>query len=387
MPGVHARLSASGAYRWMACPGSVKLEAGLPERSSSYAEEGSFAHSVAELMLRYNNNEMTKAAYTRRLNKLKEDKWYSPELEGCITDYTVRVWEEMNAVRRECPDAQILFEQRLDFSAYVPGGFGTGDVVIIAEPALHVIDLKYGQGVPVSAEENPQLKLYALGALEEYGDLYDIRRVVTTIVQPRLDSITTYGYTAEDLAAWGRDVAAPKAAEALQDGAPFCPGHHCQFCRAKALCRARAEENQKLAALDFTNPPLLSEEEIAGVLAQAEQLASWAKDVQEYAFEEALKGKKWTGWKLVEGRSIRKYTDEAEAAKALLEAGQSEERIYKPKALLGITDMTKLLGRKQFEEILSGYIKKPAGKPVLVPESDKRPEWNSAEEDFKEEKG
>lgn len=385
MPGVHARLSASGAYRWMTCPGSVKLEEGLPDNPSEFAKEGTLAHSVAELMLRYDNNEISKAVYTRRLNKLKEDAQYSTELEELVREYTTRVWEEINNARKTCPDVQPLFEQHLDFSAYAPGGFGTGDVVIVSEPVLYVIDLKYGQGVPVSAQDNPQLKLYALGALEEYGPLYDIRKVAVTIDQPRQNSITTCSYTPEELEAWGRDAVAPKAAEALQEGAAIHPGPHCQFCRAEAVCRARTEENLRLAVLDFADPPLLSDEEIAQVLAQAEQLASWAKDVQEYAFKEALKGKKWTGWKLVEGRSVRKYADEAEAAKALLAAGQSEEKIYKPKALLGITDMTKLLGRKRFEEILSEYIIKPAGKPALVPESGKRPEWNRAEEDFKEE--
>jgi len=382
MPGDHARLSASGAHRWMACPGSVRLEQGFPESTSTYAEEGTLAHSMAELILRYNNGELTKRTFSGRMNKLREHELYSKEMEDYIADYTSRVWEEVNDAKRICPDAQVLFEQRLDFSAYVPEGFGTGDVVIVAEPELRVIDLKYGQGVPVSAVENPQLKLYGLGALEEYGGLYDIQKVVTTIIQPRLDSVSSHEYTPEELECWGTDTVAPRAAEALGENAALCAGGHCRFCKAKAVCRARAEENLELAKYEFSDPDLLSDEEIAEILKQAEDLAAWAKDIQEFALEEALKGKKWDGWKLVEGRSNRKYTDKTVVASVLTGAGYVQEQIFKPAELLGITDMTKLVGKKRFEELLGSLIEKPEGKPTLVPSADKRPEWNKAADDF-----
>lgn len=389
MPDVHAKLSASGAHRWMACTPSANLEAQFPDKGSEYAEEGTFAHSMAELILRYNNNEITKKTFSTRLNRLKADPHYSKEMEDYIGDYANRVWEMFNEAKASCPDAEIRFEQRLDFSDYVPEGFGTGDVVIIADDLLQVIDLKYGKGVGVSAEENPQIRLYGIGAYLEYSMLYDIRRVRMTIIQPRLENISTEELTAEELLAWAEDTVKPLAQKAAAGEGDFCVGEHCRFCKARATCRARAEHNLELAKLEFEKPELLEDSEIGTVLRQADELAAWVKDVTDWAFDQALNhGKKWDGWKLVEGTSRRKYADQMKAMEALKEAGYKEEQILKEPELIGLTEMTKLVGKKNFDLILKGLVIKPEGKPTLVPESDKRPELNSAkqaQDDFKNE--
>lgn len=381
---MHAKLSASGAKRWMSCPPSVRLEENFPDKGSTYAQEGTFAHSMAELILRYNNKEITKPYFTKRMNVLKKDPFYNKELEDYVVDYTQRVWEIFNEAKAACPDAMILFEQLLDFSEYVPEGFGTGDVVIIADDLVQVIDLKYGKGVGVSAEENPQLRLYGLGAYLEHSLLYNIQRVRGTIIQPRLDNISTEEITVETLLFWANSKVRPKAQLAMNGEGEFRVGDHCQFCKARALCKARADKNMELAKLDFADPELLSDEEIGQVLAIADQLQKWVNDVTDYAYTEALNGKKFDGWKLVEGRSNRKYTDEKDVGAALMLAGYSKEDIYNMK-LKGITDMEKLLGKAKFSEVLKDKVVKPEGKPVLVPERDKRKELSSiasAVEDF-----
>lgn len=385
MPGKHARLSASGAKRWMSCPPSVRLEEQFPDKGSEYAAEGTFAHSLAELFLRYNNNEISKKAFTTRFNKMKTDPFYNEEMQQHIEDYTGFIWETFSRIKRDCPDAMMLFEQRLDFSEYVPEGFGTGDVVIIADDTVEVIDLKYGKGVGVSAEENPQLRLYGIGAYLEHSMLYDIQKIRMTIVQPRLENISTEELTADELLAWGENEVKPRATLAVAGEGDFCVGDHCQFCKAKKTCRARAEKNLELARFEFTSPELLTDEEIGEILKKAENLVSWAKDVSDYAYEEALKGKHFDGWKLVEGRSNRKYTDEAAIKECLLKEGYPEEEIMKPQELKGISVMEALLGKKKFASLLSGFVMKPEGKPVLVKESDKRPELSSiasAQNDF-----
>ena len=334
---------------------------------------------MAEQILRYNNGEISKKALTGRLNKLKADPRYSQEMQDYIEDYANRVWEAVNEVKAVCPDALVLFEQRLDFSEYVPDGFGRGDVVIVADDMVNVIDLKYGKGVGVSAENNPQLRLYGLGAYLEHSMLYDIRRVRMTIIQPRLENISTEELTAEELLAWAETEVKPKAELAYAGEGEFSVGDHCRFCRARKICRARAEKNLELAKYEFMDPPLLADEEIGEVLQKADELAHWVKDVTDYALAEALKGKKFDGWKLVEGSSRRKYSDQAEAEAVLTAAGYAPEAIRKPIELIGLTEMTKLLGKRKFEELLSELLIKPEGKPTLVPESDKRPELNTAD--------
>lgn len=385
MPETHARLSASGAHRWMACPPSVKLEEQFPDKGSSYAAEGTLAHSMAEVIIRYNNGEITKKAFTTRINKIRKDELYDKSMEEYISDYTQTVWEIFNEVKAECPDAQLLPEQRLDFSEYVPDGFGTGDVVIIADDMVQVIDLKYGKGVGVSAVGNPQLRLYGIGAYLEHSMLYDIQRVKETIIQPRLENVSTEELTVEELMEWADTEVRPKAELAIAGEGEFVPGDHCRFCKAKAVCRARADENLALMKMDFRDPDILEEWEIGEVLQRAEELNDWAKDVKDYAFDQALNhGVKFEGWKLVEGRSNRKYLNEDKVKEALIEAGYSQDKITETK-ILGITAMEKEIGKKSFGEILSELVVKPEGKPVLVPETDKRPEIctaDSAKKDF-----
>lgn len=387
MPDVHAKLSASGAHKWMACPPSANLEAQFPDKTSEFAEEGTLAHSLAELILRYNNSELSKKTFNTRWNKLKKEPQYNQEMQEYIEDYARLVWEQFNEAKASCPDAQALFEQRLDFSEYVPEGFGTGDVVIIADDLVQIIDLKYGKGVGVSAIDNPQLRLYGLGAFLEHSMLYDIKRIKMTIIQPRLDNISTEELTIEELLEWADTEVKPKAQMAQNGEGDFCVGDHCRFCKAFATCRAQKNYQMELAKYDFADTELLEESEIGEVLSRVDALVKWAEAIKDYAFDQALNhGVHFDGWKLVEGRSNRKYTDEGKVAEKLTKAGYTE--IYKPQELQGITAMEKLIGKKKFAELLEGLVEKPEGKPVLVPEADKRQELDTAEkmkEEFEEE--
>lgn len=386
MPEVHAVLGASSAHRWMNCPGSVALNAAVPDKTSSYAQEGTLAHLLAENMINYNLGRMTKKEFNKIFAEIKENELYNQEMQECIEGYVNTVWELMNEAKARTPDAQLLTEQRLDFSEYVPDGFGTGDVVIVCDGFVHIIDLKYGKGVEVSAESNPQLMLYGLGALTAYDLLYSVDTVKMTIIQPRLDNVSSYEMYAGDLDFWGESVVKPKAAAAMEEDAPCNAGEWCRFCKVKANCRERAEKNLKLAKYEFQDPRLLSDEEIGSILKRAAEVAEWAGDIKSYAQTEAIEnGKKWAGWKLVEGRSNRKYKDELAVAKALTDAGYEEAILYERK-LLGITAMEKVVGKKNFTELLGNLVIKPTGAPTLVEESDKRPELKSVEsakEDFK----
>lgn len=388
MPDVHAKLSASGAHRWMACTPSANLEGQFPDKTSEFAEEGTLAHSLAELILRYNNNELTKKTFSTRLNKLKQDPLYNQEMQEYIEDYTRMVWEQFNEAKASCPDAQALFEQRLDFSDYVPDGFGTGDVVIIADDLVQVIDLKYGKGIGVSATGNPQLKLYGLGAYLEHSMLYDIRRIKMTIIQPRLDNISTEELTAEELLDWAETKVKPKARMAMDGEGDFCVGDHCRFCKAFAVCRAQKDYQMELAKYDFVDAKLLENSEIGEVLSRMDALVKWAEAIKDYAFDQALNhGVQFAGWKLVEGRSTRTYVDETRVRDALVTAGYTNDEIFKKPELLGITAMEKLVGKKKFIDLLSELVDKPKGKPALVPETDKRPPLDTVEkmkEDFDE---
>lgn len=385
----HALLSASGSARWMACTPSARLEEQFPNTTSEYAEEGSFAHALADLKLsRAIANTIKPSAYKKRLAEMQKDPMYSPATEEYIDQYVAQVSEIFMAAKKECKDTLVLLEQRLDFSEWVPGGFGTGDVVIISDGTLEVIDLKYGKGVPISAENNSQTRLYGLGAINTFNMLYEFDLVRMTIIQPRLDNTSTEEITVDDLMYWATNTVMGAAEKAYKGVGQFNAGDHCRFCRAKATCRARAEANLELAKLDFQEPLLLTDEEIAEVLAKVSQLKAWASDVETYALEQARDhGIKYPGWKLVEGRSNRKYADDIAVGQVLTAAGYEEEQIHKEPELLGITAMEKLLGKKKFEELLKELVIKPAGKPTLVPENDKRPEINSLQsaiDDFSE---
>ena len=382
----HAVLSASSAYRWLACPPSAQLEEQFEETTSTYAEEGTLAHSIAERKLRFLLKQISAQDYAQALQIFEKNEFYSASMLDYIESYTSIVMEKVNEAKARSADAVVLLEQKLDFSDWVPEGFGTGDVVIISDGVLEIIDLKYGKGVPVSAEDNAQMRLYALGALATFDSLYDIQTVRMTVVQPRLDSVSSDEITAEMLYWWADTELIKRAQLAWEGKGEFQAGEHCRFCRARFNCRARAEANLELAKMEFKKPELLTDEEISEVLKQADELRAWVSDVFDYALVQARDhGKKFKGWKLVEGRSVRQYADEGKVAETLLKAGYKEEQIYEKK-LWGITAMEKLLGKTLFNELLGDLVIKPAGKPTLVPESDKRPEINSitaAVADFK----
>jgi hypothetical protein len=362
----------------MSCPPSAKLEQQFPDETSDFAREGTAAHELSEIYLQKHVGAISKTVFTRRLNKFKKDnEFYSQEMEDYVAVYVDFVIERIHETQSISKDAVILLEQRVDFSLWVPRGFGTGDVVLIADGAMEIIDLKYGKGVPVSAEENSQMRLYALGALNQFGMLFDIETVKMTIVQPRLDSISTDAMEADELLTWADDYVKPRADMAIAGEGEYAAGDHCRFCKARFTCRKRAEANLEMAKYEFEEPALLSIEEIGQILIQADELQKWAKDVQGYALDQAEKhGTKFPGWKLVEGRSNRKYADEEEVAQTLFENGIEEEKIFERK-MLGITAMEKSIGKKVFSELLSDLVVKPTGKPTLVPEGDKRPEINS----------
>lgn len=371
----HALLSASSSHRWLCCTPSAVLEENFENKSSVFAEEGTTAHALAEYKL--------KKYLGEKVKKPKSD-FDEKELKYYTDIYFDYACELITEAKRRLKDPIILVEQKLDFSNYVPEGFGTGDLVIVADGILDIMDLKYGKGVEVCAVNNPQMKLYAIGALNLFDSLYDIEKVRMTICQPRLDNISTFEITVEDLIKWAEDVVKPKAELAIKGEGEFFAGEHCRFCRARFNCRARADENMKMAQYDFKKGPFLTDDEITEILSNIDEFQKWTKDIQVYALEKTInENKKWDGFKLVEGRSSRKYSDEEAVSKTLIESGYKEEDIYS-KNLLGITAMEKAIGKKKFKELLKDLVYKPQGKITLVAESDKRPEIkNTAEADFK----
>ena len=386
MPDKHARLSPSAAARWINCPGSIRLSEQVPpEPPSEYADEGTLAHSVAETKLLRETGILTTRIFNARMKAAKASAYWSGEMDEATDFYADTVLEHLTEAGE---DAILMVEQRFSLDEWAPGSFGTSDAVIIGGDAIEVIDLKYGKGIRVDAKENPQLRLYALGAVGLFGDLYDFSRVRATIIQPRLDHVSSEALPVADLLVWGDNVVNPAAIEALEADDPrkAC-GDWCRWCPAKAICRTRAEANLELARLEFKKPELLGPEEIGEVLRKAEELEKWSADVQAYALQQAISGEHFDGWKLVEGRSVRKYADDLQVAQKLQEAGYDEAMLYERK-LNGITAMEKLVGKKKLTELLGDLIVKPAGKPVLVPEDDRREAINTAAAaaaDFKEE--
>lgn len=384
----HALLSASGSSRWLSCPPSARLEEHEPNTSSVFAQEGTLAHEIGELALRAYAGEFTKATHTRRLNKLKKNELFCPDMLGHVQVYVEFVTERYLMAKKHTPDAQLIIEQRLDFSEYVPEGFGTGDALIIADNTIEVIDFKYGKGVSVSADNNSQMMLYGLGALSGYEMLYDIQNIHLTVVQPRLQNISEFSIDSDSLYNWGKGV--KKIAEiAFKGEGEFEPGSHCRFCRVKAKCKVYADEQMELAKYEFKKSPFLEDTDISDILSRAADFKKWIKAVEEFALDQAVNhGQGYPGYKLVEGKSNRKYTDQDKVLKVLLSKDYEEALLHKPKELLGITAMEKLVGKKPFNELLSDLVIKPQGKPTLVPESDKRSAWHSeseAKNDFADE--
>lgn len=381
----HALLGASKASQWISCPPSALLQDGIAEKTSAYAEYGTLGHELAENRLRRKLticNSSQRLMLDKALDVIKANLLYDREMETAIQDYVDLVEERYFAAKVRSSDAVILLEERVDFSEWVPEGYGTGDVVIIADGILEVIDLKMGKGVPVSAVGNPQMRLYGLGAWAEYNYLYSIDEVHMTIVQPRLDSVSTDDMRIGELLEWAETVVKPAAAQAFAGEGDFKSGDHCRWCKVKGSCRARADENMKALAYEFKDPALLTLDEIGSILFVAEQLKAWSKDVEDYAFEQAKAGNKIPQWKLVEGRSNRAITDKDAARSAFEAAALDSDKYLKPQELLGIGDLEKRIGKKELAALLDGLIMKPPGKPVHVPETDKRPELNSVDQDF-----
>lgn len=375
-PEVHSVLGASAADRWMSCTPSAQLTAGMEDETTTFAAEGTAAHALCEWKVR-------KALKMRAGRRPTSDYW-TDEMEEFTDDYRDFIMDLVGQAKQHCKDPVTLIEQHLDFSCYVSDGFGTGDFLLVADEELNVVDFKYGRGVAVYADHNPQMMLYALGALNLFDCLYDIEQVTMTIFQPRLSSISTWTITATELYQWAEDVLKPKAELAAKGEGEFVSGSWCRFCKARNTCRARAESFLELARMEFQPPALLSDEEVAEVMEKADELSKWASDVMAYAQAEAIEnGKHWDGYKLVEGRSVRKFSDEAKVEAAAKEAGYTD--IYN-KSLITLTAFEKLMGKKTFADVLGQYVTKPAGKLTLVPVSDKRPEVsvNTVNDEFQE---
>lgn len=369
----HALLSASKADRWINCAPSARLEEKVEEtgKPSKYAEEGTLAHEMAECYLRARFRITPADVASAELRKLKGNDLYAEAMDEPVMAYCQYVTEQYTEALRKTKDALILLEERLDFSAWVEQGFGTGDACIIADGVMEIVDLKFGTGVPVFAENNAQLMLYALGALSKFEMVYDINMVKLTIVQPRQDRISSWEITPEDLYKWGEEVVKPKAALAYSGEGELQVGHWCRWCKVKALCRKMADHNLDLAKHEFKEPELLTTEELAQIFEQAPMLQDWANAVSEHLLSKAISGEKIPGYKVVEGRSMRKWTDES-AVQEVLTAHDYAPGQFQIVKLAGIPAVEKLL-KKDFDLLVGDLVTKAPGKPTLVPESDKRP--------------
>lgn len=372
MPSKHALLGPSSSDRWLHCPPSARLEEQFPNTSSPYAEEGTKAHALCECLL----NDLIKGVWSPTMDD-DEEMW------NCAVAYRDFVEEEWNAAKAKTPDARLLVEQELDFGEYVPEGFGTSDAVIVSDNVLEVIDFKYGKGVPVSAEENPQLRLYALGAYLSLSPIYDFDTVKMAIFQPRINYITTDSLSVDDLLHWAQEYVAPRAEMAFNGGGEFCVGDHCRFCRAGSVCRARAEVAFGVIE-KANNDEILDDEEIAEVLDKLDTTEEWITSIRAYVQDKAInEGVKWPGFKLVESRTQRKITDSIKALELLEAEGFDRDDVTTLK-LKGITELEKTVGKKRFNELLGGLVVKPQGQPTLVRDTDRRPEINPVELAFKE---
>ncbi|KHM51620.1 Protein of unknown function [Anaerovibrio lipolyticus DSM 3074] len=362
MPEIHAILSASASHRWLECTPSARLEADLPDKTSEYAEEGTKAHALAEKRL---NKYLAGKNLKTKPKDVDGEMW---EATGQYVDICI---EKINEAKSASPDAEVHVEERLDFSPWVPEGFGTGDMVLVSDAYIEVIDLKYGKGVKVSAENNSQMMLYALGLYNSYGLLYGAEKVRMTIVQPRIDNLSTAEISVKDLLAWGESIK-PVAQKAFKGEGERCAGEHCKFCKGKATCRKLAEWELEKVQEDL-EPDDLTDIDVVDILLRADSIKKWLTALEEYALDKAINdGIEWPGMKVVEGRSNRKISDPDAARSILAQEGYSEDDFLKPRELKTITDLEKLMGKKQFAQVMKDIIVKPQDKPTLVANSDKR---------------
>lgn len=387
----HALLSASGAGRWLNCTPSAKLEDEYGEKKSSvYAQEGTLAHELSELYIRRDTlSDISEQDFDRRLEEIMANELFNEEMLDVVPMYTEYCATQLAEAKTANPLAIMEIEQKLDLTAFIPEGFGTADCVIINDNLMEVIDLKYGKGVPVYAEWNKQLMLYGLGALQKYDTMYDISEVRLTIVQPRLNNISSWQISVEELHKWSEEELKPKAQLAFNGEGELNAGDWCRFCAVHNQCRKLYEQQLEIAQHEFTEPALLTDDEIADIVRRAPRLVEWANSIAEYAQKRAIdENKQWPGLKLVEGISRRKWVDEDQATNIIFARCPelSEDEIFTMK-LKPITSIEKLVGKKRFEEILSDVIVKPQGKPTLVPLEDKRPAmgYGQAQLDFAKE--
>lgn len=377
----HALLSASGASRWLKCPPSACLEDELPDTTSEFAKEGTVAHEVCEILLRKHLGLIAMATATKNINKLKKDDPFSDEMIDYAIDYIDYITEKAKS-----DDAVILVEEQLDFSKYVPEGFGTGDCIIVQDGVLTIIDFKYGKGVSVSAEDNPQMMLYALGAVEMFGFIYEFDKVEMCIFQPRIGNISESVETVEELIKWGELTVIPTAKLAFAGDGEFYAGDHCRFCKLRNKCKYLADYCLETVKDEFEDldgrldKSLLAPEDIAMIIGRMKIVQNWLKDVESYAINGILEGTlDVPGYKVVEGRSNRTYKDQDKVAVVLTANGYPESVLFEKK-LLTITAMEKAVGKKNFNTLLADLIEKPKGKPTIVPLSDKRSTYTAADE-------
>jgi hypothetical protein len=385
MPNAHALLSPSAAHRWIHCTPSVRLEEGVKDEGSDFAAEGTLAHAIASRKIL----ETLGRPHDEQDREIAQyyDKYHTEEMEGYTDTYRSIVLEKFNEARTRSKDARLLVEVRLDFGSFLPEAFGTADAVIIADDLMEVIDFKYGKGVKVDADHNPQMMIYALGAIEAFGFEYDIRRVKMTIVQPRLDNLSECGMETGELTAWRDVILRPAARDAFAGSGQQVPGDWCRFCKVRSVCSAIAEKARQICNEDFREARLISDEDIPGLLPLLPVLKGWLEDFASHALQRALDGATIKGYKLVEGKSNRQITDQDALLGALLVQGFQRDALLKKPELKAIGELEKLVGKKRFAEIGKPWLVKPQGKPTLVEESDKRPVWKpkeSASEDFNE---
>lgn len=373
----HALLSASGAKRWLACPPSARLEEKFPESTSSFAEEGTLAHELAELELTYLlNPDMDQKQLDKARAKIAKHERFTSEMPGQVAKYVDYVWEAYSAELLISGDhVELKLEEKYDLTTWVPESFGTGDAGIVGGKTLRIMDLKYGKGVRVEAEDNPQLILYALGAYDLYSMFYEIEEVEMVIVQPRLDNISVSRMTVKALLERG-ELIKKYADLAFKGEGNMFAGDHCMFCKAGASCRARAKKNLEMMKHDFADPELLEDHEMVDIFGRAAELAKWAEAVKKYMTTQAMSGKKWDGLKVVEGRSNRAWLDESEAIKRLKREGLKPSEVVKSK-IKGIVEIENKLKKLEKASVISELTHKPPGKPALVDVSDKRPPYDA----------
>ncbi len=390
MPDVHAVLSASSASRWLSCPPSAQICAKAPDTQSKYAAEGTLAHEMCEIKLTAYIAALPKRTVTARLNKLKKNELYDPEMDAHTDTYL----DHIKKIALSFPTkALINVEKRVDYSAYAPEGFGTADCIILHGEDLYIVDFKYGKGIPVSAENNPQLKLYALGAYTAFRMFYSIKNIHLVIIQPRLDNISEWEISIDGLLEWGENIK-PIAKLAYEGGGEFSSGEHCRFCSIATTCRKRAVDNLELAKYEFAKPvpvakdgePTISDDDVGAILSKAKALKKWVEDIEEYALSQSLEGNDIPGWKAVEGRGKREWTaDPAKIENRLSGLGLPPQIAYE-RELLSVAKLEKAIGKTAFADF-SDLWQKSRGAPTLVPENDKRPAYNggtTAAEDFKQ---